>query len=91
MDQCAVIHTRLSPTHWQVVAIDELTQRKKDELLESICKLSDTNAKAKRGIDLLERRASGQQTLRQTLVGDEVQDTQTTLKDLEHLLEALGE
>ena len=72
-------------------AIDELTQRKRDELLEVICKLSDANTKAKRGIDLMERRASGTQlNVRQTMVGEEVQNTQASLKDLEELLTTLG-
>lgn len=74
-----------------MTAIEEISQRKKDELLATICRLSDSNSKATRGIELLERRATDQQALRRTLIGEDVQNTQTTLKDLEKLLEELGE
>ena len=74
----------------QVSAIDELTQRKKNELLDEICRLSDAQGKAQRGMDLLERRIATSTDLRQTVVGDEVQKTQTSLRDLEDLLAEIG-
>ena len=74
----------------QVSAIDELTQRKKNELLDEICRLSDAQGKAQRGMDLLERRIATSTDLRQTVVGDEVQKTQTSMRDLEDILAEIG-
>ncbi|XP_067945984.1 uncharacterized protein [Watersipora subatra] len=74
----------------KVSAIDDLTQKKRDELFAVICKLQDANAKAKRGIDLMRSRVSSpRQTIKQILVGEEMQNTQTSLKDLEDLLSNL--
>ena len=73
----------------QVAAIDELTTKKKEELLKLIIKLTDTHEKTNRGIEILERRLSAPANHNAVVTAD-LQSTQTALTDLEELLNSLG-
>lgn len=75
---------------YQIAAIDELTTKKKDELLRLIIMLTDTHEKTKRNIDLLERRLSAPVTLQPAVVNADLQTTQKSVADLEELLGTLG-
>lgn len=76
--------------HDQVAAIDELTTKKREELLKLIIKLTDTHEKTNRGIEILERRLSAPDQ-QKAVVNADLQSTQNALSDLEDLLSSLGE